>query len=124
MAESFAFCRYRFKSGNLEFPSDKFYNTSIKAIVSSTADQTDVILGEFNHLGIAEGVVDSDRIGLVKEIQFLVRSDSVNWVILSEVRGDKFNLLLLFFWRYIGNFTRRYLSKLKQMTESRNNVDF
>lgn len=89
-------CRYFFRSGNTEHPSDRFYNTTVEVLPEALAENSTVwstfntttdgflIVGGFNADGIAEGVLDA-KIERIKEIRLHVHSDSENWAILSEV---------------------------------------
>lgn len=89
--------RYLFRSGSLEHPSDKLYNTTVEILPDQLNEESLVwqqyntttdgflIIGSFNAMGLAEGVVDS-RVGKLRELRLHVHSDSENWVILSEVR--------------------------------------
>ncbi|XP_035793734.1 alpha-1,3-mannosyl-glycoprotein 4-beta-N-acetylglucosaminyltransferase B-like isoform X2 [Anopheles albimanus] len=87
--------RYLFRSGNIEQPSDRFYNTTVEVlpidgltgapIVSYNVTKDGfLVVGSFNNNGIAEGTIDS-KIGKLKEIRLHVYSDSQNWVILREI---------------------------------------
>ncbi|ETN59510.1 n-acetylglucosaminyltransferase vi [Anopheles darlingi] len=89
--------RYLFRSGNLEQPSDRFYNTTVEVLPvdvdgltgSSTVPYNVtkdgfLVVGRFNNYGIAEGTIDSN-IGKIKELRLHVYSDSQNWVILREI---------------------------------------
>lgn len=93
--------RFLFRSGNFEQPSDRFYNTTVEVLPASgntslisaalpfnvTKDGF-LVVGSFNNIGIADGVIDS-KIGKLKELRLHVNSDSQNWVILREVSGEK-----------------------------------
>ncbi|XP_043289885.1 alpha-1,3-mannosyl-glycoprotein 4-beta-N-acetylglucosaminyltransferase B [Venturia canescens] len=86
--------KYLFRSGNVEHPSDKFYNTTIEVLTESSStlnrnsnDVTEdgyVIIGKFDALGIACGTVDK-QLGRVKVLRMTVHSESENWAILSEI---------------------------------------
>ncbi|XP_076262886.1 alpha-1,3-mannosyl-glycoprotein 4-beta-N-acetylglucosaminyltransferase a [Rhynchophorus ferrugineus] len=87
--------RFHFRSGNADHPADKFYNTTVEVLPllmpknitkSSTNVTTDgfVIVGKFDHVGIASGVVD-EMFGKIKAVRLHVHSDSENWAILSEI---------------------------------------
>ncbi|XP_073974026.1 alpha-1,3-mannosyl-glycoprotein 4-beta-N-acetylglucosaminyltransferase a isoform X1 [Rhodnius prolixus] len=86
--------RYIFRSGNLEHPSDRFYNTTIEAlpVVTPTATYDSlnftadgfIIVGKFDHMGLAEGKIDA-KLGAIKELRLTVHSESENWAILSEI---------------------------------------
>uniref|UniRef100_A0A8C3JSB0 MGAT4 family member D n=1 Tax=Calidris pygmaea TaxID=425635 RepID=A0A8C3JSB0_9CHAR len=84
--------RYFFRSGNMEHPGDKLFNTTVEVLPA------DVSLSKFNYPatkdgylkigafenGIAEGGV-SQSIGKIQAIRLSVNSDSPVWAILSEV---------------------------------------
>ncbi|XP_014242781.1 alpha-1,3-mannosyl-glycoprotein 4-beta-N-acetylglucosaminyltransferase B [Cimex lectularius] len=86
--------RYMFRSGNLEHPLDRFYNTTVEVLplASPTVNYdtynltTDgfIVIGKFDNMGLAEGKMDP-RLGPLKEIRLTVHSESVNWAILSEI---------------------------------------
>lgn len=101
-------CRYLFRSGNTEHPSDRFYNTTVEILPELLAESSPLwssynstpdgflIIGNFNSFGIAEGSVDT-KFGKIKEIRLHVHSDSENWAILSEVNNIAQYLKLFFF---------------------------
>ncbi|BET00575.1 N-Acetylglucosaminyltransferase-IV (GnT-IV) conserved region [Nesidiocoris tenuis] len=86
--------RYVFRSGNVEHPSDRFYNTTVEVLpsVSPTANYESfnytsdgfVIIGKFDNMGLADGPVDR-KLGPIKELRLVVHSESDNWAILSEI---------------------------------------
>ncbi|KAK7864644.1 hypothetical protein R5R35_012416 [Gryllus longicercus] len=87
--------RYFFRSGNAEHPSDRFYNTTVEVLPSSSQinynkndfnSTTDgfIIVGQFNSMGIAEGTIDP-KFGPIKVLRLSVHSDSEKWAILSEI---------------------------------------
>lgn len=88
--------RFLFRSGSIEHPSDKFYNTTVEVLPDklnkdslvlqqyNTTTDGFLIIGNFNAMGYAEGVVDS-RIGKLREIRLNVHTKSEYWIILSEV---------------------------------------
>lgn len=86
--------RYFFRSGNIEHPSDKFYNTTVEALplksnhyirsLNATNDGY-IILGKFDNVGIATGTPD-EMIGRVSALRLHVHSESDNWAILSEIQ--------------------------------------
>jgi alpha-1,3-mannosylglycoprotein beta-1,4-N-acetylglucosaminyltransferase A/B len=92
--------RFLFRSGNVEHPSDRFYNTTIEVLPASLGEDSQIwslynttndgfiVIGSFGSAGVAEGYVDS-KIGKIKELRLHVHSDSENWVILSEVSFDQ-----------------------------------
>lgn len=89
--------RYLFRSGNSEHPSDRFYNTTVELLPADSLSEnssvwstynttTDgyLVVGSFDALGVAEGVLDP-KIGPIKELRLHVHSDSENWALLSEI---------------------------------------
>ncbi|XP_060521150.1 alpha-1,3-mannosyl-glycoprotein 4-beta-N-acetylglucosaminyltransferase B isoform X2 [Cylas formicarius] len=88
--------KFLFKSGNVEHPSDKFYNTTVEVlpveiptalmatISSNLTGDGYVIVGDFDGSGIARGSVDNS-LGKIQSIRLYVHSDSDNWAILSEI---------------------------------------
>lgn len=97
--------RFLFRSGSIEHPSDKFYNTTVEVLPDklnkesimwqkyNTTTDGFLIIGNFNAMGLAEGVLDN-RIGKLRKMRLNVHTKSEFWVILSEV-GAQFFLLLL-----------------------------
>ncbi|KAK9727742.1 hypothetical protein QE152_g19042 [Popillia japonica] len=90
--------RYFFRSGNGEHPSDKFYNTTIEALLVNGSQYSNslnitadgfVVIGKFDNSGIAAANVD-ENLGRVVTLRLHVHSDSDNWAILSEIhiQGD------------------------------------
>lgn len=89
--------KFLFRSGNVEHPSDKLYNTTVEiepvaappaaamnsTKINVTADGF-IVVGTFNSFGIAEAALDA-KLGKIKSIRLHVHGDSENWVILSEV---------------------------------------
>lgn len=88
---------YRFRSGNSEHPSDRFYNTTVEILPTGTlSDGSSVwnnynttadgflVMGSFDARGLAEGIIDPN-IGAIKELRLHVHGDSENWVLLSEI---------------------------------------
>uniref|UniRef100_A0A8C5G1G1 Alpha-1,3-mannosyl-glycoprotein 4-beta-N-acetylglucosaminyltransferase B n=1 Tax=Gouania willdenowi TaxID=441366 RepID=A0A8C5G1G1_GOUWI len=95
--------RYFFRSGNIEHPGDKLFNTSVEVLpfdniqaekeaLMDGRDKTPkyhrtedgfIRIGSF-HNGVAEGVVDSS-FGPLEAVRLTVRTDSPVWVIISEV---------------------------------------
>ncbi|KAL0279945.1 UNVERIFIED_CONTAM: hypothetical protein PYX00_001388 [Menopon gallinae] len=78
---------FLFRSGNAEYPSDKFFNTTVEALpVAASAINTTndgyVVVGEFDASGVAKGKVN---LGRIKAMRLHCHSDSVNWSILSEI---------------------------------------
>lgn len=88
--------RFLFRSGNVEHPSDKFYNTTVEVDPENFAYSNTsryslthdgyVVVGGFNSFGIAEGALDP-KLGKIKSVRLHVHNDSENWVILSEVNN-------------------------------------
>ncbi|ALC44609.1 CG9384 [Drosophila busckii] len=92
---------YLFRSGNSEHPSDRFYNTTVEllpadslsensSVWSSYNTTTDgyLIVGAFDAMGVAEGLLDA-KIGALKELRLHVHSDSENWALLSEIKLEE-----------------------------------
>ncbi|XP_065171770.1 alpha-1,3-mannosyl-glycoprotein 4-beta-N-acetylglucosaminyltransferase B-like [Atheta coriaria] len=85
--------RFFFRSGNVEHPSDKFYNTSVEVMpaesnlyvnsLNLTADGY-IVVGKFDSVGIATGN-PNENIGRVSALRLYVHSESDNWAILSEI---------------------------------------
>ncbi|XP_035773399.1 alpha-1,3-mannosyl-glycoprotein 4-beta-N-acetylglucosaminyltransferase A-like [Anopheles albimanus] len=89
--------KYLFRSGSLEQPSDRFYNTTVE-VLPVDADRLKgsagvaynvtkdgfLVVGSFNSIGIAEGVIDS-QVSELKELRLHVHSDMKNWVVLREI---------------------------------------
>ncbi|XP_048459745.1 alpha-1,3-mannosyl-glycoprotein 4-beta-N-acetylglucosaminyltransferase B-like isoform X2 [Rhincodon typus] len=95
--------RYLFRSGNMEHPGDKFFNTTVEVLPADKSEFDKNFLhknitkylkyqetedgyyriGEFRN-GIAEGEVDAS-IGKIEAIRLFVLSKSPVWVLLSEI---------------------------------------
>ncbi|XP_059497077.1 alpha-1,3-mannosyl-glycoprotein 4-beta-N-acetylglucosaminyltransferase B-like [Stegostoma tigrinum] len=95
--------RYLFRSGNMEHPGDKFFNTTVEVLPADKSEFDKNFLhnnvtkylkyqetedgyyriGEFRN-GIAEGEVDAS-IGKIEAIRLIVLSKSSVWVLLSEI---------------------------------------
>uniref|UniRef100_A0A671UDB1 Alpha-1,3-mannosyl-glycoprotein 4-beta-N-acetylglucosaminyltransferase B n=1 Tax=Sparus aurata TaxID=8175 RepID=A0A671UDB1_SPAAU len=84
--------RYFFRSGNIEHPGDKLFNTSVEVLPFDGREKTPkyhrtedgfIRIGTFQH-GIAEGEVDP-TFGPLEAMRLSVMTDSPVWVILSEV---------------------------------------
>ena len=86
---------FRFVSGNAEHPSDRFFNTTCEilpedpkktASISKQPPLKDgfVVVGSFDHFGIAEGTVSAE-VGPVKKFRLSIHASSENWAILSEL---------------------------------------
>ncbi|XP_044753769.1 alpha-1,3-mannosyl-glycoprotein 4-beta-N-acetylglucosaminyltransferase B [Coccinella septempunctata] len=85
--------RFFFRSGNVEHPADKFYNTTVEVLplesnqyganMNVTSDGF-VIVGKFDDVGIAQGTVD-DSLGPLQAMRLFVHSETENWAILSEI---------------------------------------
>ena len=101
---------FRLRSGNHEHPSDLLYNTSVEVLPDgdrhgggSNGQATDgyVIVGQFDELGVAEGKLDADKLGLIRSVRLSIKSASKNWVIISEVchfDGNVFSLNIIHFY--------------------------
>ncbi|KFP24368.1 Alpha-1,3-mannosyl-glycoprotein 4-beta-N-acetylglucosaminyltransferase B, partial [Colius striatus] len=92
--------KYFFRSGNVEHPGDKLFNTTVEVLPADEMLRKELIDNgsKFNHPatkdgylkigafenGIAEGSINPS-IGKIKAIRLLVNSDSPVWAILSEV---------------------------------------
>lgn len=82
--------RFRFKTGNIEHPSDTLNNAVVQSLpvetVTNSANYstTATILGTFNKMGVAENVVDPN-LGFVAGIKIVLKTNSSNWLILSEI---------------------------------------
>lgn len=86
--------RYLFRSGNPEHPSDRFYNTTVEVLpeIFTSVDRNNnditedgyIVIGEFDSLGIAQGIVDR-KFGRISVLRLTVHSESENWAILSEI---------------------------------------
>uniref|UniRef100_A0A8C6Z2M0 MGAT4 family member D n=1 Tax=Nothoprocta perdicaria TaxID=30464 RepID=A0A8C6Z2M0_NOTPE len=77
--------KYLFRSGNMEHPGDKLFNTTVEVLpadVSSTKDGY-LKIGTFEN-GISEGSI-SLSVGKIQAIRLSINSDSPVWAILSEV---------------------------------------
>lgn len=86
-----------FRSGNVEHPNDKFYNTSVEVLPVNNASVLAkgpnaysitpdgyFITGRFNEAGVALENIDV-AFGPISRVRLRVQSESENWVILSEV---------------------------------------
>lgn len=126
--------RYLFRSGSIEHPSDKLYNTTVEVLPDQLNEESLVwqqyntttdgflIIGNFNAMGFTEGVVDN-RIGKLREMRLHVHTESENWVILSEVSG------LEYFWnicrikfRNFCNFISSYADSFDEGRRQRNKM--
>ncbi|XP_010175492.1 alpha-1,3-mannosyl-glycoprotein 4-beta-N-acetylglucosaminyltransferase B [Antrostomus carolinensis] len=92
--------KYFFRSGNVEHPGDKLFNTTVEVLTADEMLRKELIDNgsKFNYLatedgylkigafenGIAEGSIDKS-IGKIQAIRLSVNSDSPVWAILSEV---------------------------------------
>uniref|UniRef100_A0A8C3SA18 MGAT4 family member D n=1 Tax=Chelydra serpentina TaxID=8475 RepID=A0A8C3SA18_CHESE len=85
---------YLFRSGNMEHPGDKLFNTTVEVWPASTrkmhftiAHTSDewfcLYIGTFDN-GIAEGII-SPSVGKIQAIRLSIHSDSPVWALLSEV---------------------------------------
>uniref|UniRef100_A0A665U6I0 Alpha-1,3-mannosyl-glycoprotein 4-beta-N-acetylglucosaminyltransferase B n=1 Tax=Echeneis naucrates TaxID=173247 RepID=A0A665U6I0_ECHNA len=84
--------RFFFRSGNIEHPGDKLFNTSVEVLPFDGRDKTPkyqrtedgfIRIGMFQN-GIAEGEVDP-TFGPLEAMRLSVMTDSPVWVILSEI---------------------------------------
>uniref|UniRef100_A0A8C2EGR3 Alpha-1,3-mannosyl-glycoprotein 4-beta-N-acetylglucosaminyltransferase B n=1 Tax=Cyprinus carpio TaxID=7962 RepID=A0A8C2EGR3_CYPCA len=85
--------RYFFRSGNIEHPGDKLFNTTVEVLPFDEGREKTpkyqrtedgfVRIGKFDN-GIAEGEVDAS-FGPLEALRLSVRTDSPVWVILSEI---------------------------------------
>uniref|UniRef100_A0A2P2HXG7 Alpha-1,3-mannosyl-glycoprotein 4-beta-N-acetylglucosaminyltransferase B n=1 Tax=Hirondellea gigas TaxID=1518452 RepID=A0A2P2HXG7_9CRUS len=91
---------YLFRSGNVEHPSDRFYNTTVEVLpvkphpplaatavaarFTNSAIPGYLIVGSFDDLGVAQGTIPSS-IGLINKLKLHVHTESDNWSILSEI---------------------------------------
>ncbi|KAM6270135.1 alpha-1,3-mannosyl-glycoprotein 4-beta-N-acetylglucosaminyltransferase-like protein MGAT4D [Porphyrio hochstetteri] len=92
--------KYYFKSGNMEHPGDKLFNTTVEVLPADEGLREDLVdhgsklnypaakdgyvkIGAFDN-GIAEGSIDQS-IGKIEAFRLSVNSDSPVWAILSEV---------------------------------------
>ncbi|NXI23814.1 MGT4B acetylglucosaminyltransferase, partial [Sterrhoptilus dennistouni] len=92
--------KYLFRSGNMEHPDDKLFNTTVEVLPADETLRKELAdegskfnypatkdgylkIGAFEN-GIAEGSI-SQSIGKIQAIRLSVTSDSPVWVILSEV---------------------------------------
>uniref|UniRef100_A0A674NU36 Alpha-1,3-mannosyl-glycoprotein 4-beta-N-acetylglucosaminyltransferase B n=1 Tax=Takifugu rubripes TaxID=31033 RepID=A0A674NU36_TAKRU len=90
--------RYFFRSGNIEHPGDKLYNTSVEVqpfdvsllflLTEDLSLRKSSQIRTFQN-GIAEGEVDPS-FGPLEAMRLSVLTDSPVWVILSEVRRSSF----------------------------------
>lgn len=85
------------RSGNVEHPNDKFYNTSVEVLPVSNASLISkggvtypltpdgyYVVGKFNEAGVAQDSIDA-AFGPISFLRLRVQSESENWVILSEI---------------------------------------
>ncbi|CAL4119809.1 unnamed protein product, partial [Meganyctiphanes norvegica] len=89
---------FLFRSGNVEHPSDRLYNTTVEIlprILTSNhealkkngyklLDDDFIVVGEFDDMGVAEGDIDVS-LGEIQCLRLNVHSESDNWAILSEI---------------------------------------
>ncbi|NWH96402.1 MGT4B acetylglucosaminyltransferase, partial [Aegithalos caudatus] len=92
--------KYLFRSGNMEHPGDKLFNTTVEVLPADETLRKELVdngskfnypatkdgylkIGAFEN-GIAEGSI-SQSIGRIQAIRLSVTSDSPVWAILSEV---------------------------------------
>nr|XP_018908098.1 PREDICTED: alpha-1,3-mannosyl-glycoprotein 4-beta-N-acetylglucosaminyltransferase A-like isoform X1 [Bemisia tabaci]XP_018908099.1 PREDICTED: alpha-1,3-mannosyl-glycoprotein 4-beta-N-acetylglucosaminyltransferase A-like isoform X1 [Bemisia tabaci]XP_018908100.1 PREDICTED: alpha-1,3-mannosyl-glycoprotein 4-beta-N-acetylglucosaminyltransferase A-like isoform X1 [Bemisia tabaci]XP_018908101.1 PREDICTED: alpha-1,3-mannosyl-glycoprotein 4-beta-N-acetylglucosaminyltransferase A-like isoform X1 [Bem len=74
--------RYFLQSGNLEHPSDQFYETDVVVYPENGAGP--ISIGSFDGEGIASGLVPNE-VNPITEFKLEVRKNSENDVILSEI---------------------------------------
>ncbi|XP_027508498.1 alpha-1,3-mannosyl-glycoprotein 4-beta-N-acetylglucosaminyltransferase-like protein MGAT4D [Corapipo altera] len=92
--------KYFFRSGNMEHPGDKLFNTTVEVLPNDEMQRKELVdtgnklnypatkdgylkIGAFEN-GIAEGSINQS-IGRIKAIRLSISSDSPVWAILSEV---------------------------------------
>ncbi|NWX12818.1 MGT4B acetylglucosaminyltransferase, partial [Aegotheles bennettii] len=92
--------KYFFRSGNMEYPNDKLFNTTVEVLPADEMLRKELVdkgskfnypatkggylkIGAFEN-GIAEGSINQS-IGKIQAIRLSVNSDSHVWAILSEV---------------------------------------
>lgn len=89
---------FLFRSGNVEHPSDRLYNTTVEVMPIQplaslsqnirtklkVTNDSYVVVGEFDDMGMAEGNVE-EGLGVVKSLRLNVHEESDNWAILSEI---------------------------------------
>ncbi|XP_029817283.1 alpha-1,3-mannosyl-glycoprotein 4-beta-N-acetylglucosaminyltransferase-like protein MGAT4D [Manacus vitellinus] len=92
--------KYFFRSGNMEHPGDKLFNTTVEVLPADEMQRKELVdtgnkfnypatkdgylkIGAFEN-GIAEGSINQS-IGRIKAIRLSISSDSPVWAILSEV---------------------------------------
>ncbi|XP_069945312.1 alpha-1,3-mannosyl-glycoprotein 4-beta-N-acetylglucosaminyltransferase B isoform X3 [Cherax quadricarinatus] len=89
---------FLFRSGNVEHPSDRLYNTTVEVLPTQplsnlpdylkrklkTTEDSYIIVGDFDDMGVAEGTID-ESFGEIKSLRLNVHVESDNWAILSEI---------------------------------------
>uniref|UniRef100_A0A0P4W976 Alpha-1,3-mannosyl-glycoprotein 4-beta-N-acetylglucosaminyltransferase B n=1 Tax=Scylla olivacea TaxID=85551 RepID=A0A0P4W976_SCYOL len=89
---------FLFRSGNVEHPSDRLYNTTVEVLPIQplsrlphnirtklkVTNDSYLIIGEFDDMGVAEGSVE-EGLGVVRSLRLSVHEESDNWAILSEI---------------------------------------
>lgn len=89
---------FLFRSGNVEHPSDRLYNTTVEVLPTQTlsnlpdyqkgklkvTEDSYIIVGDFDDMGVAEGTID-ETFGEIKTLRLSVHVESDNWAILSEI---------------------------------------
>ncbi|XP_043242541.1 alpha-1,3-mannosyl-glycoprotein 4-beta-N-acetylglucosaminyltransferase B-like isoform X1 [Amphibalanus amphitrite] len=85
---------FMFQSGNVEHPSDRFYNTTVEIVPAladhellkryKTTSDGYAIIGQFDDQGVAAGSLDPTW-GPIRSLRLAVQAESDNWVILSEI---------------------------------------
>ncbi|CAH2216856.1 jg26926, partial [Pararge aegeria aegeria] len=79
---------YKFRSGNVEHVSDKFYNTVVE-VLPANGKKKFISVNNFDELGLAEGDL-KPSIGPLLAIRLRVNKESYYWTVLSEV-SPKYN---------------------------------
>nr|XP_045611818.1 alpha-1,3-mannosyl-glycoprotein 4-beta-N-acetylglucosaminyltransferase B-like isoform X2 [Procambarus clarkii] len=89
---------FLFRSGNVEHPSDRLYNTTVEVLPThplssltnyqkeklKITEDNYVVVGDFDDMGVAEGTID-ESFGTIKSLRLNVHVESDNWAILSEI---------------------------------------
>ncbi|KAF0299768.1 Alpha-1,3-mannosyl-glycoprotein 4-beta-N-acetylglucosaminyltransferase B [Amphibalanus amphitrite] len=84
---------FMFQSGNVEHPSDRFYNTTVEIVPAlaehellkryKTTSDGYAIIGQFDDQGVAAGSLDPTW-GPIRSLRLAVQAESDNWVILNS----------------------------------------
>ncbi|KAL7648574.1 UNVERIFIED_CONTAM: hypothetical protein RMT77_000480 [Armadillidium vulgare] len=86
---------YLIRSGNVEHPSDRLYNTTVEILpakplnsdVLKSFKRTNdnfIVLGTFDDMGVAERKIGS-TFGNISTLRLSIHSESENWAIISEI---------------------------------------